>query len=130
MLLRPLHLYSSLYSRQVWVRRALISSGTDSVRVMLAGGIVVLTPTAAALWQTLVRFASCCRPTVAQPIVTIKLRIIELEIRCHACVPKTLFPALVQLLESSGAQYQLLGVPKRPEIVEKLGSESACLCWR
>jgi hypothetical protein len=57
MLPRPPHFYSILYCRQVWVRRVLILVGFDSVRVVPAGEIVVLTP-AAALRQILVRYAS------------------------------------------------------------------------
>jgi len=59
-LLRPLHFcLMYFYNRQVWVRRVSISSGLDSVRVMPAGEIIVLIPTATALWQTLVCYASC-----------------------------------------------------------------------
>jgi hypothetical protein len=49
MLPRPPHFYSILYCRQVWVRQVSLSSGMDSVGVMPAGGIVLLTPTATAL---------------------------------------------------------------------------------
>jgi hypothetical protein len=60
MLLRPLHFYSMFfYNRQVWVRRVLISSGFGFRLSLPAGGIVLLTPTATALWQTLVCYASC-----------------------------------------------------------------------
>ena len=58
MLLRPLHFcLMYFYNRQVWVRRVSISSGLDSVRVMPAGEIIVLIPTATALWQTFVPYA-------------------------------------------------------------------------
>ncbi len=112
MLLRPLHFYSMFfYNRQVWVRRVSISSGTDSVSVLPAGGIVPLTPTATALWQTQLCYASCYEQllrTVARMNSVVSMNIIQAEITGNSVA------ILYELLRPDCGQCSLLSGMSQP----------------